>query len=378
MLRSLDSTFSSLKTGFLNFKQRWSAEITTVPPLLQQSHLSGLDGLRGISIIIVLLNHLTKDTPVNYLFDGVIGVQIFFVISGFLITTLLLKEKVKKGGISLKHFYIRRVLRIVPVAYLYLFVVFLLNHIFNLGVIAKSFFTAIFYLKNLNIAGDWYTGHFWTLSVEEQFYLFFPILLKLNVNRYTIICLVLVLLFPLIFYIDNHKVAIFYSNPVTPFLVSNYLLLFGQGTTCILVGSLFSILLFKKILNAENFKSGFLISLLLFAVAVVINTRTLSIYRATFTPIIFAVIISVIILQNLAWQKNCFAIILNNRVLVEMGILSYSIYIWQQLFTYNQPWQHAFKYSDSIALNLIALFIVSWVSYYFYEKKFLILKDRFK
>lgn len=378
MLRSPDSTTSSLKAGFFNFKEKWSAAITTVPPLLRQSHLPSLDGLRGISIIIVLLNHITKDSSVNYLFDGVIGVQIFFVISGFLITTLLLKEKVKKGGISLKHFYTRRVLRIVPVAYLYLFVVFLLNHFFNLGVIAKSFFTAIFYLKNLNIAGDWYTGHFWTLSVEEQFYLFFPILLKLNVNRYTIICLLMILLFPVIFYIDNHKVGIFYTNPVTPFLISNFLLLFGQGTICILVGSLFSVLLFKKILVAEQFRNGYLTPLILFAIAVVINTRQLSIYRATFTPIIFALIISVIILQNLAWQKNLFAIILSNRLLIRIGVLSYSLYIWQQLFTYNQPWKNAFKYSDSMVLNLIGLFAVSWMSYYFYEKKFLILKNRFK
>src|SRR5450432_1970024 len=144
MLRSPASKYSSLKAGFFNFKNKFSTEITTVPPLLQQSHLPTLDVLRGLSIIIVILNHVTKDSSINYLFDGVIGVQIFFVISGFLITTLLLKERVKKGGISLKHFYTRRVLRIVPVAYLYLLVVFILNHVFNLGMIAKSFFTAIF------------------------------------------------------------------------------------------------------------------------------------------------------------------------------------------------------------------------------------------
>jgi peptidoglycan/LPS O-acetylase OafA/YrhL len=90
----------------------------TVPALLKPAHLPGLDGLRGIAIIIVLLSHIFKGTPYAKSFPGDTGVEIFFVISGFLITSLLLKEKINNGHISLKHFYIRRILRILPLAYL--------------------------------------------------------------------------------------------------------------------------------------------------------------------------------------------------------------------------------------------------------------------
>lgn len=377
MFRSIYPTQLN-KTGLLNVRNKFAAEITSVPEILQGSHFPTLDGLRGISIIIVLLNHIAWQTTLSQYIDGAIGVQIFFVISGFLITTLLLKEKVKKGRISLRQFYIRRVLRIVPVAYLYIFVILILNYFFKLGMTFENFLVSTLYLKNLNIAGDWYTGHFWTLSVEEQFYLIFPFLLRFNVNRYTVLCIILILLFPIIFFIDNHKVGVFYSNPVTPLLISWFLLLFGQGTVCILVGSLFSILLFKKIINAENFKNGFMVSFLLFAVAVFLNIRILSIYRATFTPIIFSILISVVILQNLSSQGNFFARILNTRFLVKTGVLSYSLYIWQQLFTHNQPWKNAFPYADNIVLNLILLVAVASASYYLYEKKFLILKNRFK
>lgn len=374
MRRSSDSVYN-----FRSLKDKFFAEITSVPQILQSSHLPALDGLRGVSIIIVILSHVTKDKASNWLFDGVIGVQIFFVISGFLITTLLLKEKIKTGKISLKHFYIRRVLRIVPVAYLFLLVLAILNYFFDLGVTLKSFIVAIFYIKNLKLpGGDWYTGHFWSLSVEEQFYLLFPFLLKFNLNKFSITCIILIILFPIVYFIDKEHVGIFYSNGITPVLVSYFLILFGQGTVCILVGSLFSVLLFKKIINAENFRNGFMASFILFVLAYILNTRTLSIYKPSVTPIIFSVIIGIVILQNLAQQKNLFAIILNNPILVKIGILSYSLYIWQQLFTDNQPWQHAFPYSNSIVLNLILLFAVSYASYYFYEKKFLILKNRFK
>src|ERR1700744_3020835 len=153
-------TSLNLKTGWLSIRDKFTAEITTVPDILKGSHFPTLDGLRGISIIIVLLNHITWRTTIGEYIDGVIGVQIFFVISGFLITTLLLKEKVKNGWISLRQFYIRRVLRIVPVAYLYIFVVLILNYFFKLGMTFENFLVSTLYLKNLNIAGDWYTGHF--------------------------------------------------------------------------------------------------------------------------------------------------------------------------------------------------------------------------
>ena len=94
------------------FKKNFFAEITEIPEVFNASHFPGLDGLRAISILIVLLGHSLIGTWWVKYFPGSIGVDIFFVISGFLITTLLLKEKVKNGKVSLSNFYMRRFLRI--------------------------------------------------------------------------------------------------------------------------------------------------------------------------------------------------------------------------------------------------------------------------
>ena len=161
----------SLTKRFLNFKENLFIEITDVPDVLKQPHFAGLDGLRGISILVVLACHLAVHTPYIDYFSGDIGVETFFVISGFLITSLLLKEKVKRRKVSFRNFYIRRFLRIVPVAYLFLLALMLLNNYLKLNTSGFDFLTAFLYIKNVPFHKypDWYTGHFWTLSVEEQY-----------------------------------------------------------------------------------------------------------------------------------------------------------------------------------------------------------------
>ena len=104
--------------------------------LLRSNYYYSLNGFRGISIILVLFYHLQLSDNYFYttIFNGGLGVNIFFVISGFLITSLCLKEKEVTGGLSLKKFYIRRFLRIFPLAYLYIGVVFFLIHFYSLNI----------------------------------------------------------------------------------------------------------------------------------------------------------------------------------------------------------------------------------------------------
>jgi len=95
------------------FKQvyfRYFADIKEIPDLLKVSYLPSLDGFRGISILLVVIGHTCAridSSLLQFFFNGHLGVYIFFVISGFLITTLLLKERILTGTISLKKFYIR-------------------------------------------------------------------------------------------------------------------------------------------------------------------------------------------------------------------------------------------------------------------------------
>ena len=163
--------------------------------MFQASHLPSLDGFRGISIITVLIFHILLKQHKPY-FHGDFGVEIFFVISGFIITTLLIKEQVKSRDVSLKNFYIRRILKILPIAYLYLLAITICNAYYH-HLAPREIISAALFLKNTDLIptiANGSTGHFWSLSVEEQFYLIwpaiFPMLLQLLRNPYQMLTLV--------------------------------------------------------------------------------------------------------------------------------------------------------------------------------------------
>lgn len=357
-----------------DLRSKLSSKITTIPTILSNPHLQGLDGLRGISIVLVLISHCTRGTQLGNINFGGVGVETFFVISGFLITTLLLKEYVTNGSINLRNFYIRRALRIFPVAYMFLLTLLVLNSYLHLAISNKSFVTAALYLKNIPFknGGEWYTGHFWSLSVEEQFYLFFPFLLSRNVNKYAILVIFFIITIPIAEAVGYHN--FYQTNKIVHTITYIFINVFGKGTISILIGSLASILVFKQIITTVHLRTNYWAGTVLFISVMVLNSY---LYNTYLSPFIFAAVISFVILNNL--QQQTFLLkVLQNKVLKKIGILSYSIYIWQQLFTFYQPWRGLFAYADSVILNLAALALVSMASYYLYELKFLKLKHKLK
>ena len=156
-----------------------------------------IGGLRAISIILVLMSHLNIKhsifsnfsnfilirTFTDFLYDGNFGVNVFFVVSGFLITSILLQEEIWTKKVSLKNFYLRRILRIFPAYYFLLFVYFFLSQSNLIRISNNSWLTSLTFTKYLNWNSDWFTSHLWSLSVEEHFYLLFPLLFILG-NSY--------------------------------------------------------------------------------------------------------------------------------------------------------------------------------------------------
>jgi peptidoglycan/LPS O-acetylase OafA/YrhL len=138
----------------------------------------GLDGLRGFAILLVMADHSGIGIASG---AGDQGVTIFFVLSGFLITTLLLEERARYGRVSLRRFYWRRALRLLPaLAALLLVVVVVMGLAGRADEIAGDVLPAFFYVMNWTIvAGNnpGIVGHTWSLSVEEQFYLVWPLVL---------------------------------------------------------------------------------------------------------------------------------------------------------------------------------------------------------
>jgi peptidoglycan/LPS O-acetylase OafA/YrhL len=359
-----------------DLKSKLFGDIKLIPGLLAKPYFPSLDGLRGLAIISVIASHFGRNERWLVYVDGTIGVQIFFILSGFLITSLLLKEKVTRRSISLKNFYIRRFLRIIPVAYLYLLVVIILNQVFNLHIPALSFLMSFSFFRNIPLTNDWYTGHFWTLATEEQFYILTPFLLAFWPNKYIKLCMVLLVIIPVIEYIGFHNIGIFYTNRLIHVITMTFIALTSRGALYIITGSLFSILLFKGIINVERFNKNYYLSFFLLVIAGVIHFPNDPIHTPYISSVIFALLIGFVIVLNLS-EDNFLTMILKNPVLIKIGILSYSIYIWQQLFTVNQPWAHSFKYSGNIFINLAALFLVSYCSYTYFEKPFLRLKKHF-
>jgi len=164
-----------------------------------------IQGLRAVAVLLVALGH----AGVPFLGGGYVGVDVFFVLSGFLITGILLSEAERRGTVSLGHFYARRARRILPAAALTLLVTdvaahHLLNFVRARQVISDSVWAAVFG-ANVHFAqqgSDYFAQgqppspllHFWTLSVEEQFYLVWPALLSLVVLRRRRLLLVVVAL----------------------------------------------------------------------------------------------------------------------------------------------------------------------------------------
>jgi peptidoglycan/LPS O-acetylase OafA/YrhL len=142
------------------------------------SRLRSLDGLRAFCVLLVFAHHVDQDA----LPGGFLGVDVFFVISGFLITTVLLREHRDRGSIELSRFYLRRALRLCPALMVLCAVTFVAAEIDGIGRPGVDTLAALFYVTDLwvnAVGGASLVLHTWSLSVEEQFYVVWPALLLL-------------------------------------------------------------------------------------------------------------------------------------------------------------------------------------------------------
>lgn len=351
-------------------------ETAAIPVSLQTKQFPSLDGLRAMSILLVVIAHLTDTISLSdaaremFTSLGLLGVQVFFVISGFLITTLLLKERIHTGVISLKQFYLRRVLRILPVALLYLLCMLLLNKIFHLNIPVKCFIGATFFLGNLSFfQGSWYTAHYWSLSVEEQYYLFFPFLLKKLKYNIAFILIGLLVLIMLVKETAFLHISLFPDKPIL-----NIIWMIVSQSDGVLIGSLLAIAWFKNYLPINFIKNNTVLLMLLLPILIAVFGVNLVVIDS-FNSIIASVFIALFIVSCNVTDQNIVFSFLNKSVVSTIGKLSYSIYIWQQIFT-----SHDGKFGSiaRLPINIILIAVMSYGSYYLFEVKFLKVKERFK
>jgi peptidoglycan/LPS O-acetylase OafA/YrhL len=324
-----------------------------------QRTVPSLDGLRAISIAFVLIAHLIAACHVSGALShlgklGEFGVRIFFVISGYLITSILLAELRRKGRVSLPRFYFRRILRLFPAAYFYILVIALLaaKHLVNLN--RWDLTAAITYTMNYHEARRWSLGHLWSLGVEEQFYLLWPLLLRiLGQLRSVRFLIALVVVAPFL------RLASPYVGPAFNFLIWSDAL----ATGCLLA-------ILREDLAANARYARLLASRWFFLVPV----AALVANYVPFTKISWLVaetVMNLSIAASADWcMRNPGTVVgrfLNLPAVSFVGVLSYSLYLWQQIFLNPESVRLYFAFP----LNIILAVAMALVSYLLIEAPFL-------
>jgi peptidoglycan/LPS O-acetylase OafA/YrhL len=346
-------------------------------------YLPALDGMRALSILMVLVAHLGFDRII----PGGLGVNIFFFISGLLITNLLLVEFEKKRKINLKNFFIRRILRLYPPLLVMILIVCLVP-VLNKNLTVKELFAAIFYFENYFFINNFYeiSNHvmqnkfriIWSLSIEEHFYLVYPFIFALVVKRKTALIaatsvIILIALFSRI-YIAYIYGANAYSDAYT-----------YSATLCradsIMFGCLSSVLIYfdpKKL----YVKFASLIPVFLFAFVILFHSLIYrnEFYRQTFRYSLQSIAIMLII-PAILYSSRYIGLnkILSSKPLVFIGKLSYSLYLFHPLTyilvaTYVT---HKVRSPLYCVAGLAGAFTLALLSFYLVEKPIMSLRRKF-
>lgn len=340
------------------------------------NRIPSLDGLRAVSILLVIAFHTVNaiswrktghdyDGVLKYLLNGGLGVSVFFVISGYLITHLLLKELSRTGKIELRDFYIRRSFRIWPAFYFFLAVVAILHLTGRLPINMKRDFVAAaaFVFNYTPHAGSAWVGHTWSLAVEEQFYLLWPaVLILMGVKRTRLIAVTLLLIIPAVRFFEVSVL------PAHGLLRSRLWQTSHTRADTLMLGSLMA-------LCADSVRFGGAIRGLfdkkIHWVALVLLFANWALMHQLPLPMAYALgysieagCIGLLILWAIDRPHVGVGRFLNAPAVVHVGNISYSLYLWNVLFCIplNPGWTGTFP------LNLVCTFAMAELSYFFIEQ----------
>ena len=354
---------------------------------MSNAYYNRLNSLRFYAVIAVLFSHFFNPNITKHLFLGNAGVNLFFVISGFLITEILLRYKHSSNSVSnsLKKFYVRRIIRIFPIYYLYLLVTAILyfSTLHEQLPWALSY-TYNFYEQKYPIAPMYI--HIWSLSIEEQFYLFWPLLILLIPNRFISKMILLVILVAIIsrlsFPAFNHRL----------FTVS-CLDAFG-------IGALFAYLkreklaLLQKILHIHFIWMAALLGFICMIIVSFWEIQMLDNWFRLIIAIISFYLIGICVFSDKI-HKSVLWFFPEKGLINYLGVISYGIYIYHIMVAYlldpfindllqkfigkeDHFWKYLLYNSYLIKFPLYTAItvLVAILSYRLIEKPLLTLKDR--
>jgi peptidoglycan/LPS O-acetylase OafA/YrhL len=369
-------------------------------------YLPNLNTLRAIAAIMVVVSHIELrkgivglkglSTIMNW---GGIGVSLFFVLSGFLITYLLLLEKNTITSINVKDFYLRRIFRIWPLYFLIIsFVYLLIPYILPEYYISessrfsiKSILYNVFFLTNFSLVlklTPLIISTIWSIGIEEQFYIIWPWVMRLKEKSYIKLILFFILIIPM------GKIFLIFINKI---FHNHFIEILSKVVTttrfdCMAIGAFFGVLAFSKQIKIGKIDINYnmfcskkiqIISyLLLFSIFLISHFTTLAnpFFNFALYPTLFAICI-----LNLSTNPKTI-INLENKITNYIGLISYSIYLNHMivlylLFPVLKPLiSHYSVIVQGVIIypiTLVIVFLVSHITYNFYEKQFLKLKHKF-
>ena len=331
------------------------------------SKLKEIQGLRAFAVFSVIGFHVNPEI----ISKGFLGVDVFFIISGFLITQILLNLETE---ITLYQFYLNRLKRIYPALVLVVstssLVGFYIARNVDLELISNQSVITLLGLINIYFAlqpQGYFAGesgaqpllHLWSIAVEIQFYLIWPLVIRriIKMKQYYIwIVLTSLFMVSYLFYIE---VLAFQS-------LQNFYLIFGRIWE-FLLGSFISLIgiLFRK---SNNSKSTFYSYIIMIAIIVLMIPTVNNFLKPKITDTILVTLSALLIyFITVRREKNY---LLNNKLLVYLGNLSYSLYLWHWPVFYFGKYFNLESSTSSILLMLATIFILSNISYFFWENAF--------
>ena len=344
--------------------------------LSNKSYIKQLDGLRFIAVAFVMAGHWVSGNTWRPFFEHLsgCGVNLFFTLSGFLITQILIvnRENESKGPLF-KQFYIRRFLRIFPLYYFVLFV----GCVINIPTARNSFLWLVTYTGNIvssfhpGILG--YMGHFWTLAVEEQFYVFFPMFVllprKFNVKSCLLLIAIAILSRAYFYYIFRGTLLV----RVAP----------SSFTTCCFDSfAIGAILAYFRVKYSERLKLIlqrsilFIIPFLLCIVFYYLKEKGHPFLSTLFDRTCFCLFCAWLIgIAGTNGFHGIFGRLLNNPVVVYLGKISYGLYAYHYFMPYISEYIHLPFVRISYFIITVGLASASW---FLYERPINNLKRHFE
>ncbi|MBK8015282.1 MAG: acyltransferase [Betaproteobacteria bacterium] len=350
-----------------------SAELTAYYARLNRGVIPGLDGIRALAVLLVIANHFGFEW-----INGALGVLIFFVLSGFLITWLMLKELDKTGTVSLKNFYRRRMLRIFPAFYAFWLVgvgIYLVRgHYLDWGQAISAFFYVSNYWMGLVPSSCMLFPHTWSLSIEEQFYLLWPALFLLGLRQPRRLPLFLGIAIAAVWV---HRGVLFACGVPQEYLYRA----FDTRLDHLAIGCLTAILLRRRAMDGivrAVTRSAWLplltLALLFGAQAGHDSPAFIFTVGYALEPLLTAVFL----LQLICFSETGAWRVFEHPVARYLGRISYPMYLWQQLTLFTAK-RVAIDFPPALQFGFALAVTVAFASasYFLVEKPFLRMKSRY-